>query len=160
MPAVNPFRAVELTQGKDTTKPASRAEAYALHRALLAGGEPHLAAVRVICVEWHQRPENVVAGRLTWRTIGQPPRGRTQSSRCITRPVRKSCLLPPELASRSFPNSQSTSTLERLGVPIVLMQPKPQGEQIPGPAKPSCCAPRVREFAERPRRRACPTGQR
>ena len=77
-----------------------------------------------------------LAGHLTWADYRPTPRGRTQSSRCSTRPVRKSCRLSPELASRPFPNSQRTSTLERLGAAIVLMQPKPQGEQIPGPAKP------------------------
>jgi len=66
VPAVNPFRAVELTHGKGTGKPASREEAYALHRALVAAGEPHLAAVPLISYEWHQRPENVLAGHLTW----------------------------------------------------------------------------------------------
>ena len=64
VPAVNPFRAVELTNGKGTTKPTSRAEAYALHRALIAAGEPHLAVVPLVCFEWHQRPENVLAGHV------------------------------------------------------------------------------------------------
>jgi hypothetical protein len=32
----------------------------------LLPGEPHLAAVPLICFEWHQRPENVLAGHLTW----------------------------------------------------------------------------------------------
>ena len=26
------------------------------------GGEPHLAAMPLICFEWHQRPENVRSG--------------------------------------------------------------------------------------------------
>ena len=64
VPAVNPFRAVELTHGKGTTKPTSRADAYALHRALIAAGEPHLAVVPLVCFEWHQRPENVLAGHV------------------------------------------------------------------------------------------------
>ena len=41
----NPFRGVELDYGKGTTRPASREEAYALHAALVAAGELHLAAV-------------------------------------------------------------------------------------------------------------------
>jgi hypothetical protein len=66
VPSNNPFRGVELEHGKATTRAASRAEAYALHQALVAAGDPHLAAVPLICFEWHQRPENVLAGHLTW----------------------------------------------------------------------------------------------
>jgi integrase len=55
-----------MKHGKGTTRHATRDEAYALHRALIAAGEPHLAAVPLICFEWHQRPENVLAGHLTW----------------------------------------------------------------------------------------------
>jgi hypothetical protein len=66
VPSNNPFRGVELEHGKATTRAASRAEAYALHQALVAAGDPHLAAVPLICFEWHQRPENVLAGHLSW----------------------------------------------------------------------------------------------
>jgi hypothetical protein len=66
VPAENPFRGVDLEHGKGTARAASREEAYALHAALIAAGEPHLAAVPLICFEWHQRPENVLAGHLTW----------------------------------------------------------------------------------------------
>ena len=44
VPAVKPFRAVELSHGKGTTKPASRADAYALHRALTPRGS-HISRV-------------------------------------------------------------------------------------------------------------------
>lgn len=56
VPLNDPFKGVELEHGKGTERPASRAEAYALHHALIAAGEPHLAAVPLICFEWHQRP--------------------------------------------------------------------------------------------------------
>ena len=61
----------------DTTKAASRPEAYALHQALVAAGEPHLAAVPLICFEWHQRPENVLAGHLTWTELPASDRPNT-----------------------------------------------------------------------------------
>src|SRR5262245_46344452 len=66
VPAENPFRGVELQHGHGTTRAASRAEAYALHAALVAAGEQHLAAVPLVCFEWQQRPENVLAGHLAW----------------------------------------------------------------------------------------------
>ena len=34
--------------------------------ALEALGEPHLGAAALICFEWLQRPENVLAGSITW----------------------------------------------------------------------------------------------
>ena len=40
-----------------------------------AAGEPHLAAVPIICFEWHQRPENVLGGYLTWANY-KPADGR------------------------------------------------------------------------------------
>jgi hypothetical protein len=137
VPAVNPFRSVELTHGKGTTKPASRAEAYALHRALLAANEPHLAAVPLICFEWHQRPENVLAGHLTWADY-RPTEG-SNAVRVLHHKTGEVVFLP--LVARTgeplFPELTAyLDTLERLGVPIVLMQPKPLGSQVPGPAKP------------------------
>jgi hypothetical protein len=62
----NPWRGVETVHGQGATKPATREEAYALHKALIAIGQPWLAAVPLICFEWHQRPENVSAGHFRW----------------------------------------------------------------------------------------------
>jgi len=40
-------------------------------------------------------------------------------------------------AAALFPElTAHLDTLERLGVPIALMQPKPLGDQVPGPVKP------------------------
>jgi hypothetical protein len=64
VPANNPFRGLDLEHGHRTTRPATRAEAYALHAALVAAGEPHLGVVPFICFEWHQRPENVLSGHI------------------------------------------------------------------------------------------------
>ena len=49
--------------------PATREEAFALSSAIAAEHHPHLAAVPLICFEWLQRPENVLAGHLTWSDI-------------------------------------------------------------------------------------------
>lgn len=62
VPRTNPFRGMVLEHGDGTARPATRDEAFALHRALVAAGEPHLAAVPLVCFEWHQRPENILAG--------------------------------------------------------------------------------------------------
>lgn len=124
VPSNNPFKGVELEHGKGTERPASRAEAYALHQALIAAGEPHLAAVPLICFEWHQRPENVLAGHLTWADYR--PGDRPNAVRVLHHKTGAIVLLP--LSDRDgplFPElTEYLDSLERLGVPIVLMMPK------------------------------------
>jgi hypothetical protein len=44
----------------------TREEVYKFAWGCIAQGRPEPAAVAVICFEWLQRPENVVAGLLTW----------------------------------------------------------------------------------------------
>lgn len=56
VPLQNPFRGVELTHSNAKRPAATREEAYALHEALVAAGERHLAAVPLVCFEWLQRP--------------------------------------------------------------------------------------------------------
>jgi hypothetical protein len=66
VPASNPWTGIERV-GKKSSKPAaSRQEVYALAAALKEIGEPHLGAAALICFEWHQRPENVLGGTITW----------------------------------------------------------------------------------------------
>jgi hypothetical protein len=136
-PTVNPFRAVELQHTRQTTRPASRAEAYALHAALVAAGEPHLAVVPLVAFEWHQRPENVLAGHLSWGDYR--PSERPDAVRIVHHKTGAVNFLPlvgldgqnhfPELTAY-------LDNLPRLGAPIVLMRSKPLGKRTPGPAKP------------------------
>ena len=66
VPGENPWIGVELDLKQGTKPAATRAEAYALAYALRDFGEPHLGAAALICFEWHQRPEHVLAGDITW----------------------------------------------------------------------------------------------
>src|SRR5262249_35757120 len=66
VPASNPWEGVERDNSKRTKPAASRNEAYALADALKQIGEPHLGAAALICFEWHQRPEHVRNGDITW----------------------------------------------------------------------------------------------
>jgi hypothetical protein len=136
VPGENPFRGVELEHGRGTTRPASREEAYALHAALVAEGEPHLAAVPLICFEWHQRPENVLAGHLTWADYR--PSDRPNTVRVFHHKTGELVSLP--LLDAKGPLflelSKYLDGLERLGVPIVLMKSKPLGKNQIKPAKP------------------------
>src|SRR5262245_32332109 len=144
VPAENPFRGVELEHGKWTVRAASREEAYALHAALIAAGEPYLAAVPLICFEWHQRPENVLAGHLTWADY--KPSDRPNSVRIEHHKTGEMVPLPlSDQNGALFPELTAyLDGLERLGVPI----------SRSGFAAPrwrcldrSCCAPPASAFA-------------
>ncbi|MBS0233807.1 MAG: hypothetical protein JSR99_10000 [Proteobacteria bacterium] len=133
VPAENPFRGVELDHGKGTTRPATRDEAYALHEALKVAGLPHLAAVPLICFEWHQRPENVIEGHLTWSDYR--PAERPDAVRIVHHKTGELVWLPlSDEDGPLFPELTAyLDSLERLGVPIVLL--KPRGKK-PKPARP------------------------
>jgi hypothetical protein len=80
--------------------------------------------VPLICFELHQRPENVLAGHLTWSDYRPPERPHSirvehhKTGEMVWLPLRdNSGDLFPELTAY-------LDSLERLGVPIVLMRPK------------------------------------
>jgi len=91
---------------------------------LLRAGEPHLVAVPIICFEWHQCPENVLGGYLTWANY-KPPGGRNT---VLIEHHKTGKQVPMPLSDRDgplFPElTQYLDSLERLGVPIVLMKPQ------------------------------------
>ena len=69
----NPWLGVTLETRVKKKKPAAtRDEVYTFARGCIEHGEVEVAAVAVICFEWLQRPENVVAGHLTWSDYRGP----------------------------------------------------------------------------------------
>lgn len=63
----NPWVGVAMTRRKKATKPAAtRDEVYDFAWGAVAEGLPELGAAAVICFEWLQRPENVLAGYVRW----------------------------------------------------------------------------------------------
>lgn len=67
VPAWNPWEGVAMRTRQKATKPAAtRDEVYAFAWGAIAAGQPEPAAAAVICFEWLQRPENVLAGYVTW----------------------------------------------------------------------------------------------
>ncbi|WP_092865531.1 hypothetical protein [Hyphomicrobium facile] len=147
IPSENPFRGVELDYNTSTTRPASREEAYALHKALIAVGEIHLAAVPLICFEWHQRPENVLAGHLTWTDYR--PTERPDAVRILHHKTGELVWLPlSDEDGPLFPELTAyLEGLDRLGVPVVLMMPK-RGKSKPArPFKMRDARARVRKAA-------------
>jgi hypothetical protein len=114
----NPWTMVERVRKKKRIKPAAtRVEAFALAAALKEIGEPHLGAAALICFEWHQRPENVLAGLITWTDYSPPDHvlirhGKTDEA--VPLPLRD------ELGS-FYPEIEAfLAELPKLGLPIVL----------------------------------------
>lgn len=147
VPAQNPFRGVERDYSTGTTRPATREEAYALHAALVAAGELHLAAVPLICFEWHQRPENVLAGHLVWTDFR--PVERLDAVRILHHKTGELVWLPlSDEDGPLFPELTGyLDTLERLGVPIVLLKEKRKGSKLARPFKMRDARARVRKAA-------------
>ncbi len=147
VPLQNPFRGVERDYSTGTTRPATREEAYALHTALLAAGERHLAAVPLICFEWHQRPENVLAGHLAWTDYR--PTERRDAVRILHHKTGELVWLPlSDEDGPLFPElTDYLDTLERLGVPIVLLKEKGKGAKLARPFKMRAARSRVRKAA-------------
>ena len=143
----NPFRGIELDYGKGTTRPATREEAYALHAALVAAGELHLAAVPLICFEWHQRPENVLACHLTWTDYR--PAERPEAVRILHRKTGELVWLPlSDEEGPLFPElTNYLDSLERLGVPLILLKPKGKEKKPSRPFKMRDARARVRKAA-------------
>jgi integrase len=76
VPVWNPWEGVALRRRQKAKKPAAtRDEVYAFAWAAVEAGHADAAAAAVICFEWLQRPENVLAGHVTWngyRTDNHP----------------------------------------------------------------------------------------
>jgi hypothetical protein len=63
----NPWRGVTKKRRTKAIKPAAtRGEVYTFAWGCIDAGRPELAAAAVICFEWLQRPENVLAGYIRW----------------------------------------------------------------------------------------------
>jgi hypothetical protein len=63
----NPWRGVTKNRRTKATKPAAtRDQVYVFAKAAIERGYPEAAAAAVICFEWLQRPENVLAGYIRW----------------------------------------------------------------------------------------------
>ncbi len=116
----NPFVGMVRERSVKTTQPASREQAYLLSSSLHKIGHAHLGAVPLICFEWLQRPENILAGHLTWtdyRPENHPNHVRIfhhKTGEKIWHPLQdKGQLLYPEL-------EEYLNNLKRIGLPIVL----------------------------------------
>jgi integrase len=120
VPPSNPFAGVERESRREAKLACTRPEAFALADAIARLGHPHLAVVPLVCFEWLQRPENVIAGHLNWHCWRPPHRPREvliyhhKTGVQIWHPLEdeEGCLYP-ELEAR-------LTALERVGVSMVV----------------------------------------
>ena len=138
VPAENPWMGVERDTRRATKPAATRAEAYALAAELKAMGEPHLGAAVLICFEWHQRPEHVLRGDVTWADYRPTQRPDAVLVR-HHKTGEKGWMPLHDDGDPLFPELEAyLGELKQLGLPIVLTS----GAR--GPARPYS-----NEFAER-----------
>jgi Recombinase len=99
---------------------ATRAEAFPLSAAILAFGHPHLAIVPLVCFEWLQRPENILAGHLRWTDYR--PLERPNHVRIVHHKTGEVVWHPLESGHERFyaELEQRLSELDRLAIPIVV----------------------------------------
>lgn len=143
VPAENPWIGVERDFTRLEKPAATRQEAYALAKALEEIGEPHLGAAALICFEWHQRPEHVRAGDITWGDWRPPQRPDAVQIRHAKTGQKGWHPLEDE-QGQLYPELEAyLDKLPRLGLPIVLTA----GRR--GPARPYSA-----EYAQRKVREA------
>ena len=127
---LNPFVGLTRIRSTSVIQHTTRAEAFALSDAIRSYGHPHLAIVPLVCFEWLQRPENVLAGHLSW-TDYRPPE-RPNHVKIVHHKTGIVVWHPLEAAGeRFYPElEQNLEELEKLAVAIVVTP----GER--GPTRP------------------------
>ena len=108
-------------------KPAvTREQVYAFANGCLDHGEIECAACAVICFEWLQRPENVVAGHIKWTgyRIGPKPTIRIEHHKTgavIDHPLEE--VLPDGTVVRFYEDAERIlAKLSRRGIPMILRE--------------------------------------
>ena len=109
-------------------KPATRAEMFALVQALDAIDHLGLGTAALIAFEWHQRPENILAGHISWSDYRPADRPNEvcifhrKTNERVWLPLEET--LPDGAVRRFYPELEDRlATMHRQGVPIVLMRP-------------------------------------
>jgi hypothetical protein len=133
----NPWRGVALSRRTKRVKSAAtREEVYTFAETAIAAGYPEVGAAAVICFEWLQRPENVLAGYIRWTDY----RGRDAPSAIrITHHKTGAVVLHPlEDADGTHFYADAEAVLAKVprrGVPIVMHDAR--GKTEDGKAKPA-----------------------
>jgi hypothetical protein len=131
---INPWEGVlRVRYERDTAIPATRAEALKFAAAAAKAEHPALGVAALICYEWHQRPEDVRGGRITWTDYR--PADRPNKVRIFHHTTGRKVWKLLETTVRGgklYPELEAAiAALPRLGgVPMVMFRPLrgPKGE--------------------------------
>jgi hypothetical protein len=118
----NPWTGVTLKVRAKAKKAAvTRDQVYAFSYGCLEHGEVEAAAVAVICFEWLQRPENVIAGHIKWTGYRSGPKATIRIEHHKTGEIVDH---PLEADGIKFYEEAEDvpSHLRRLGIPMILHQ--------------------------------------
>jgi hypothetical protein len=123
----NPWPGVTMkTRVKLTKSAVSRELVYKFARGCIEHGEPGCGAAAVICYEWLQRPENVIAGHIKW--VGYRPGGKPtiqiehhKTGAVIEHPLEER--LEDGTVVKFYEDAEEIiSHLTRLGTPMILRE--------------------------------------
>jgi hypothetical protein len=137
----NPWEGVTRERRVKKKKPAAtREQVYAFAQGCIARGFPEPAAAAVICFEWLQRPENVLAGYLRWtdyRSKEWPNAIRIEhhkTGELVWHPLEETI---DGATTRFYEDAEGVlSKLPRRGVPMILREVKPPRHRADQP--PTC----------------------
>ncbi|WP_342727321.1 hypothetical protein AAFG07_11235 [Bradyrhizobium sp. B097] len=130
----NPWLGVTMaTRVKLVKHAVTREQAYKFAHGCVERGEPECGAAAVICFEWLQRPENVIAGHIKWTDYrtGPKPTIRIEHHKTgavIDHPLEDQ--LPSGEIVKFYEEAESVlAKLTRRGVPMILREivPKRRG---------------------------------
>jgi hypothetical protein len=133
----NPWRGVTKNRRTKAIKPAAtRDQVYTFAKAAIQAGYPEAAAAAVICFEWLQRPENVLAGYIRWTDY----RGREAPTaiRIFHHKTGAIVLHPLQDSDGTlfYADAEGVlATVPRRGIPMILHETRSKTE--PGKAKPT-----------------------
>lgn len=136
----NPWTGVQLVSRVKLRKAAhDRTDVYIFAEKAIALGQPELGAAAVICFEWLQRPENVIAGYVRWPDYAPGRSIRVEhhkTGEMIQHP------LVDEDGSPFYPDAEAVlAKLPRRGIPLIL---RPDGTLYEA----TRCAQLVRRIAD------------
>ncbi len=124
----NPWLGVTLeTRVKRKKLAVTRDEVYDFAHGCIAEGEPEVAAVAVICFEWLQRPENVIAGHIKWTDYRSPNApniirvAHHKTGTVAPHPLQEA--LPDGTVVKFYADAEEVlAALPRRGVPMILRE--------------------------------------
>src|SRR5262245_43243199 len=136
VPMDNPFEGVTREHDSKETVPATRAQAYALAEALADLGHPSLGLAALAAFEWHQRPENILAGHLKWTDYR--PADRPTAVQVVHAKTDELVWLPlQDEDGPLFPEIEAfIARVPRLGIPMVLIPDRETSRGKKGAAHP------------------------